>query len=79
MKLAISMMHANLMRIFSMKIGGESPTRSQRSNFRILEISFHFEMNQKTMISILELIGNGTIFRIVEVSVPFRDEFPGRI
>ena len=31
--LAISTKPANLMRTFSMKIGGESHTRSQRSNF----------------------------------------------
>ena len=31
--LATSTRHANLMRTFSMKIGGESHTRSQRSHF----------------------------------------------
>ena len=98
--LAISAMHANLMRTFSMKIGGESHTRSQRSNlpdfggcipFRdesenddfctgvIIEngaisgfskFLFHFEnlRAQKTAISVLELIEDGTIFRIFGVS-----------
>ena len=37
---------------------------------------------QKTTISVLELLAlieNGTIFRIFEVSIPFRDEFPEKI
>ena len=32
MELAIVIRHTNLMRTFPMKIGGESPIRSQRSN-----------------------------------------------
>ena len=40
--LAISTKHANPTSAFSMKISGESHNRSQRSNFRIFEASFHF-------------------------------------
>ena len=77
--LAISTRHANLMRAFSMKIGRESPTRSQRNNLPDFRGLFHFEIYQKTTISILESIENGIIFRISEVSILFRDEFLGRI
>ena len=87
--LAISTNNANLTRTFSMKIGGESHTRSQRSNFPDFrgfipfrdEFPSEFEKLSENddfypRVNLKQLSWDS--FRSVMVVMLVIDEFPGR-